>query len=82
MLDALGYPNLQLTDQLLGVILYILQHLLDRLTIENLVDVIVPVLHGDMDSRRVAKEVMHIAQNLLVGSHKEHAEIIVLILLQ
>ena len=38
MLNALGYPDFQLTDEFLGIILYILQHLFYRFSIKDLVD--------------------------------------------
>ena len=40
------------------------------------------VLHRYVDSRGVAKEVVHIAQDLLVGTYEEHTQIIGLVLLQ
>ena len=44
--------------------------------INHLVDVIVVVLHTDMNGSGVSKEVVHISKYLLIGSHEEHTEII------
>ena len=75
-LDTLGDPYLQLAHEFLGVVLHIIEHLGHRLAINHLVDVIMVVLHTDMNGSGVAKEVVHIAKYLLIGSHEEHTEII------
>ena len=43
---------------------------------------VMTILHRYVDSGRVAKEVVHITQNLLIGTHEEHAQIVGLVLLQ
>ena len=40
------------------------------------------ILHGDMYGIGIAEEVVHIAKNLLIGSHEEHSEIVRLVFLQ
>ena len=81
-LHTLGYPLLQLADELLRIVLYVIQYLLYGLAIEYLVDAIFAVLYRDVGSIGVAEEIVHVAQNLLVGTNEEYTEIIWLVLLQ
>ena len=61
MFHTLGYPYLQLAHQFLGVVLYIVEYLGYRLTIDDLVDMIVTVFLTDMYGIGVTEEVVHIA---------------------
>ena len=81
-LHTLGYPLLQLADELLRIILYVIQYLLYGLAIEYLVDAVFAVFYGNMGSIGVAEEIVHVAQNLLIGTYEEHTEIVWLVLLQ
>ena len=82
LLHTLGYPLLQLADELLRIVLYVIQNLLHGLAIEYLVDAVLAVLYRDVGCIGVAEEIVHIAQNLLVGTYEEHTEIVWLVLLQ
>ena len=82
MLDALRHPAFELPDEFLRVVLHIVEHFLNRFAIENLVDVVMSVLHRDMRGIGVAKEIVHVAKDFLIGTHKEHTQIVVLRLLQ
>ena len=72
LLDTLGHPYIQLAQQLLGVLLHIFEHLLHRLAVDDLVDMVVVVFHRDVYGIGVAEEVVHITQDFLIGTHKEY----------
>ena len=69
-------PHLQASDEFLGLILHIAQHVSHGLTVDDVLDVVAILVGGDVDGIRVAKEVVHVAQNLLIGTHEEHTDIV------
>ena len=74
-------PHLQASDEFLGLILHIAQHVSHGLTVNDVLDVVAILVGGDVDGIRVAKEVVHVAQNLLIGTHEEHTDIVRTLLL-
>ena len=70
-----------MAHQLLGVILHIVEHLFHRFAVDDLVDVVCPILHRDVHGIGIAEEVVHVAEDFLVGPHEEHAEIVVFVFL-
>ena len=71
-----------MAHEFLGIVLHIFEHLFNRFTINDLIDVVGAVLYGNMYRIGISKQVVHIAQNLLIGTHEEDAKVVVLILLQ
>src|SRR3712207_8269381 len=70
--DTLGDPSLQLSHQLLGIVLHIVEHILNSLAVKYLIYVVLSILHGDVNGVGITKKVVHVAQNLLIGAHQEH----------
>lgn len=48
----------------------------DGLSVDNLVDVILVVLHRNMHRIRITEKIVHIAQYLLISPYQEHTYII------
>ena len=82
LFHTLGHPDFQLANQFLGIILHVVEYLCNGLAVDNLVDMIATVLLRDMYGIGVAEEVVHITENLLIGTNEEHPEVIRLVLLQ
>ena len=80
LLDGLADPCFETAHKALGVVLHILEHISHGFTINGLVDAVTIFVDGDVHGVGVAEEVVHVAQNLLVGSYKEHANVVVLAL--
>ena len=76
---AVSYTHLDVYKR---QVLYVIQYLLYGLAIEYLVDAIFAVLYRDVGSIGVAEEIVHVAQNLLIGTNEEYTEIIWFVLLQ
>ena len=71
------HPRLKAPQQAFGVILHVFQHVGYRLAVDGLVNGICLVVHGDMHRIGIAEEVVHVAEDLLVGSHEEHTDVVV-----
>ena len=56
--------------------MHIVEHLSHRFAINHLIDFVVVFIHIDVHGIGVAKQVVHIAENFLVGTHQKHAEIV------
>ena len=63
------------------VVLHVLEHVGHGFAVNGLVDTVVFAVNGDVYGVRIAKEVVHIAQNFLIGAHEKYADIIVLAVL-
>ena len=74
--DGFGHPRFEATHQSLGVILHILEHIGHRFAVDRLVDGISVGIDGDMHRIGVAEEIVHVAENLLVGTYEENADVI------
>ena len=61
------------------VVLHILQHISHCFAVDDLFDVVVITIDSDMHSVGVTKEVVHIAQYLLVCSHEENTDVVMFI---
>ena len=75
-LHGCGSPCLNATHQLLGRELYIVEHLGNGLTIDDLVYLVTVFIYTDVNGVGVAKEVVQVAQYLLVSTYKEHTDVV------
>lgn len=82
LLDALGYPYFELPNKFLRVVLHILEHLFHGFAVYNLVDMIAPVFHGKVHGIGVAKQIVEVAENLLICTNEENTKIIRLVATQ
>ena len=66
----------QLAHELLRIVLYIFKYLLHRLAVDDLVDMVGAVFHRDVSRRRIAEEIVHVTEDLLVSTHEERPDIV------
>ena len=78
LLNRLRYPYLQTSDEFLRVVLNIFEHIGNGLSVDGLVYCISLFIDGYMHRIRVAEEIVHIAENLLICSDEEDAYVIML----
>ena len=78
-LDALGDPGLHRADEFLRAVLHVFQHVGHGLAVDDLVDVVALFVHGDVYGVGVAKQVVEVAEDFLVGTHEENTDIIMLL---
>ena len=73
-----GFRGLaDLLDQVLAVVLDVVEHVLDGLALDHVVDVVAAVLvHAHVHGVGVAEQVVEVAEDLLVGAHQEDAEVV------
>ena len=72
-LDVLAHAG----GQLVGRVLHVVQHLADRVALDDGVEVDLAVLvEADVDRVGVAEEVVQVAEDLLVGAEQERAEVV------
>ena len=59
--------------------MYIFKHIGHRFPVYHLLYIVAVFVHRDMYGIGVAKEVVHVAQDFLIGSHQEHTYIIMFV---
>ena len=76
LVDGFGHPRFEAAHESLGVILHILEYIGHGFAVDRLVDGISVGIDGDMHRIGVAEEVVHVAENLLVGTYEENTDVI------
>ena len=76
-LHRLADPGFEAAYEPLRVVLHIFEHVGHGFAVDGLVDAVALGIHADMDGVGVAEEVVHVAQDFLVGTHEEHADVVV-----
>ena len=67
-------------QDLVAVVLYVLEDAADGVALDNRVDLVVGLaVEGDMHGVGVAEQVVHVAEDLLVGADQEKADVVVLV---
>ena len=61
-----------------GIELYIVKHLGNGFAVNHLVDIVVILEHVDVHRIGVAKQVVQVTKDLLVGTYQKDAQIVVL----
>ena len=79
---ALSNPLFELTYKLFRIILHVIEHLFYGLSVEDLVDMVLPILNRYVGSIGISEEIMHVSKNLLIGSDEENTKIIGFVFLQ
>lgn len=79
---ALGNPLFELTYKLFRVVLHVVEHLFYGFSVKDLVNMILPIPDRYVGSIGISEEIMHVAEDLLIGSYEENTKIIGFILLQ
>ena len=67
---------------MLGVVLDIFQHVGHGFAVDGLVDAVAVAVDGDVYGIGVAEEVVHVAENFLIGSYEEDGDIVLFALSQ
>ena len=76
-----SHPSLHVSHKLLGIILNIIEYLVDGLAVYYLVNLITVLVYAYMHRIRVAEKIVHIAKYLLIGSDQKYTYIIRLLIL-
>ena len=74
--DGLLCPDFEASHHLLWVVLHVAEHVGYGFAIDDFVDAVGVVVDGDVYGVDVAEEVVHVAEDFLVGSYEEYADVV------
>ena len=79
---TLGNPLFELTYKLFRVVLHVVEHLFYSFSVKDLVDMILSIPDRYVGCIGISEKIMHVAEDLLIGSYEENTKILGFILLQ
>ena len=71
-----GYPCLEVAHEFFGVVLHVVEHFVDGLAFDNLLDFVAVFVYAYVHGVCVAEEVVHITENFLICAHQKHAYVV------
>ena len=72
----MGHPCFDVAHEFLGIVLNVVEHVGHGFAVDDAVNLVAVFIDGDMHGVGVAEQIVHVAEDFLIGSDKEHAEIV------